>query len=121
MHDRARVRAAYGFFGSVAAASRELGVSESAVRAAIAPGARERYERAPSAGPVDELEVALRELLARFPRITVDAAMREIGWERSRSALADRLRRVRPEYAHLPAVPGVRMGPKRRNCNENSA
>lgn len=120
MLDRARVRAAYGFLGCVRATARELGVSEGAVRAAIAPGARDGYARSPAGSVADAAEVALRELLERFPRITVDAAAREIGWARSRSVLAEKVRQLRPEYAHLPAVPGVRMGRKPRHSNENA-
>ncbi|PFG19857.1 hypothetical protein ATL40_1433 [Serinibacter salmoneus] len=118
MLDRARVRAAYDFFGSVRAASRELGVSEGAVRAALADGARDRYVRAPAPSAVDAVEPALRRLLSRFPRITVDAAAREVGWSRSRSVLAERLRELRPEYANLPAVPGVQTGRFPRDSND---
>lgn len=114
MRDRAAVRAAHGFYGDVRATARELGISEGAVRAALRPGAPDRYVRRPRGSVADAVEPELRDLLARFPSITVDGAVRAIGWRRSRTALAEKVRQLRPEYAHLPAVPGVRTGPSNR-------
>jgi hypothetical protein len=114
LRDRVDVRRAYAFLLSVRAVSRELGISESAIRAAIAPGARTRYVRRASETTIARAsDPQIRAMLERYPRISIDAAMRELGWVRSRSALARRLRELRPEYADRPAVPGVFTGPLR--------
>lgn len=114
LKDRVDVRRAYAFLLSVRAVSRELGISESAVRAAIAPGARTRYVRRASEATIARAsDPQIRAMLERHPRISIDAAMRELGWVRSRSALARRLRELRPEYAGRAAVPRVRTGPIR--------
>jgi hypothetical protein len=114
LRDRVDVRRAYAFLLSVRAVSRELRISESAVRAAIAPGARTRYVRRASETTIARAsDPQIRAMLERYPRISIDAAMRELGWVRSRSALARRLRELRPEYADRPAVPGVGTGPLR--------
>ena len=111
MRDRRAVRRAWSFSGSVRWVSQELGISESAVRAAIAPGARLRYSRRQTQSMIDAAEPQIRALLERYPRISVDAAMRELGWPRSRSALAKKLSELRPDYADRTAVPGVHTGP----------
>jgi hypothetical protein len=99
MRDREAVRRAYGFLESVRWVSRELGISESAVRAALAPGARTRYVRRSSdEAIVKASDPQIRAMLERHPFISIDAAMRELGWQRSRSALAKRLRELRPQY-----------------------
>jgi hypothetical protein len=69
------------------------------VRAALAPGARTRYVRQSSEEAIVKAsDPQIRAMLERYPYISIDAAMRELGWQRSRSALAQRLRELRPEY-----------------------
>lgn len=111
MRDRAEIRAAYGRPGAtIRGVARELGVARNTVRAALDPSRPDHYVRAPAGSIADEAEDELRELLASFPVISINAAMREIDWRRSRSVLAAKVKQLRPEFAHLPAVPGIRLG-----------
>lgn len=65
------------------------------MRRALDPGARDRYHRRAS---TEEVELAVREVLADYPLLTVEEIGQLVEWRRSRRTLSNLVRRLRPEY-----------------------
>ncbi|MFD6030488.1 hypothetical protein ACFWE5_07215 [Cellulosimicrobium funkei] len=81
--------------GTIRGIARDVGASRNAVRRALAPGARERYHRRSS---TEEVELAVRDVLADHPLLTVEEIGVLISWPRSRRTLSTLVARLRPEY-----------------------
>ena len=81
------------------------------MRRALAPGARETYHRR-SAIDDEAVELAVRDVLADHPFLTVGEIGQLIGWTRSRRTLSTLVARLRPEYANRTevAVGRLRVG-----------
>ncbi|MEV4562085.1 IS21 family transposase [Kitasatospora sp. NPDC049285] len=88
---------------SIKGIARHLGIARNTVRRAVASDDPPKYRRAPKGSIVDEVEPAIRELLAEFPRMPATVIAERIGWERSLSVLKRRVAELRPVY--LPADP----------------
>lgn len=95
MHDRRAIREQRAAGGTIRGIARDVGASRNAVRRALAPGARERYHRRSS---TEEVELAVRDVLADHPRLTVEEIGVLIDWPRSRRTLSTLVARLRPEY-----------------------
>jgi transposase len=95
---------------SLRAIARELGISRGAVARALARVQAQRDGRAaPSPGPrpsiLDPFEPALKELLARYPNLTVERALQELrgrGFTGGYTVVRQRVRRLRPRPAPAP-------------------
>ena len=114
MRDRADIRARHGAGGTVRGIARETGASRNAVRRAIDPTARERYHRASMA---EEYEPAVRDVLADWPRLSVEEIGRIVEWPGSRRTLSTLVARLRPlalereaENLNRPALGHARTG-----------
>jgi transposase len=104
----------------VRAIARELGLSRGAVARVVARVQAQRAGRAaPSAGPrprasiVDPFEPLLKELLAKYPHLTVERALEEVrarGYTGGYTVLRQRVRQLRPRPAP-PPVPRFETGP----------
>lgn len=97
MRDRAAIRNARATGDAIRAIARDQAASRNTVRRALAPGARLTYYR-PTA-LTDEVEEAVRDVLADYPHMTVEDIAVVIDWRRSRRTLSDLVSRLRPEYA----------------------
>jgi transposase len=105
---------------SMRSIAKDLGVSRGAVARALARVQAEREGRAaPSPGPrtrqsiVDAFEPILKELLARYPNLTVERALQELrqrGFAGGYTVVRQRVRLLRPRPAPAP-VPRFETGP----------
>jgi transposase len=105
---------------SVRSIARVLGISRGAVVRALARVQAQREGRAaPLPGPrrrqsiVDPFEPVLKELLARYPNLTVERALQELrqrGYRGSYTVVRERVRLLRPRPAPAP-VPRFETGP----------
>jgi transposase len=95
MHDRRAIREQRDAGGSIRGIARDVGASRNAVRRALAPGARDRYHRRSS---TEDVELAVREVLADYPLLTVEEIGQLVEWRRSRRTLSNLVARLRPEY-----------------------
>lgn len=93
MHDRRSIRTARESGGTIRGIARTLGASRNAVRRAIAPDARLEYSRPSMA---EEYTPAVSEMLADYPRITVNQVAELVEWPGSRRALSDLVAQLRP-------------------------
>ena len=91
---------------SIKMISRVLKVSRNTVRAALASNAPPKYQRRPGPSIVDAFEPRIRELLAVFPTMPATVIAERVGWNRGKTAFADRVRELRP--VHLPPDPAGR-------------
>lgn len=91
---------------SIKMISRVLKVSRNTVRAALASNAPPKYQRRPGPSIVDAFEPRIRELLAVFPTMPATVIAERVGWNRGKTAFADRVRELRPVY--LPPDPAGR-------------
>lgn len=109
MHDRPSIRARRVAGGTIRGIARDVGASRNAVRRALAPGARDRYHRRAS---TEEVELAVREVLADWPMLTVEEIGQLVEWRRSRRTLSTLVRRLRPVYLEAMAAggPHARVG-----------
>lgn len=78
--------------------ARRLGLARNTVRAALRAEAPPSRERGPRGSAVDEVEPAIRALLAEFPRMPATVIAERIGWRRSLTILKDRVRELRPLF-----------------------
>jgi transposase len=105
---------------SIRAIARALGVSRGTVERALARVQAQRDgQTAPTAAParrgsiLDEYEPILRELLARYPNLTVERAWQELqgrGFRGGYTTVRQRVRLLRPRPAPAP-VPRFETGP----------
>jgi transposase len=102
------------------AIAKDLGISRGAVARALARVQAQREGRAaPLPGPrprqsiVDPFEPVLKELLARYPNLTVERALQELrqrGFTGGYTVVRQRVRLLRPRPAPAP-VPRFGTGP----------
>jgi transposase len=104
------------------AIAKELGISRGAVARALARVQAQRDGRAaPAPGPrprkrqsiVDPFEPILKELLAKYPNLTVERALQELrarGYTGGYTVVRERVKRLRPRPAPAP-VPRFETGP----------
>src|SRR5437868_96226 len=105
---------------SIRAIAKELGISRGAVARALARVQEQRDGRAallPQARPrgsiVDSFEPILKELLAKYPKLTVERALQELqacGFTGKYTVVRQRVRLLRPGAAPAP-VPRFETGP----------
>src|SRR5436190_4625086 len=105
---------------SIRAIAKDLGISRGAVARALARVQAQRDgQAAPLAGPcsrrsiVDAFEPILKELLARYPNLTVERALQELrqrGFSGGYTVVRQRVRLLRPRPAPAP-VPRFETGP----------
>lgn len=94
MHDRRALRDERAAGRGIRSIAREHGASRNAVRRALAPDARLDYHR-PSLS--EQFEPAVHDLLADYPRLSVQQIGEIIDWPGSRRSLSDLVARLRPE------------------------
>lgn len=114
MHDRRDIRARRESGAGIRAIARETGASRNAVRRALDPEAALDYPR-PSLA--DDYRDAVSEVLADYPRISVNQVGDIVEWPGSRRALSDLVAELRPaalerEHADLnrPSLGMVKTG-----------
>lgn len=95
MHDRPKIRERRAAGGSIRGIARGLGASRNAVRRALDPDARDRYHRH---SRLDDVEPAVRDVLADYPRLTVEEIGELVEWDGSRRSLSNLVARLRPIY-----------------------
>jgi transposase len=105
---------------SIRSIAKDLGISRGAVVRALARVQAQREGRtAPRPGPrsrhsiVDPFEPILKELLAKYPNLTVERALQELrqrGYTGGYTVVRERVRRLRPRPAPAP-VPRFETGP----------
>jgi transposase len=103
---------------SMRSIAKDLGISRGAVVRALARVQAQREGRAaPLPGPrhriVDPFEPVLKELLAKYPNLTVERAWQELrqrGFTGGYTVVRERVRRLRPRPAPAP-VPRFETGP----------
>lgn len=95
MHDRPAIRAERAAGAAIRAIARGREASRNAVRRALTPGAADRYHRQ---GQTDRFELAVREVLADYPAMTVADIAVIVDWRLSRRHLSDLVARLRPQY-----------------------
>lgn len=111
MRDRALIRAALAVPGAtVSSVARDLRASRVTVRRARDHVGADWYVRSPAGSAVDELEPQIRRLLAEAPLMPVSVLAHRVGWSRSRSVLAARMRLVRGPFEAVQVAPVVRRG-----------
>lgn len=93
MHDRRRIRSARERGASIRGLARATGASRNAVRRALDPDAALDYAR-PSL--TEEYTEAVREMLADYPRVTVNQVAELVEWPGSRRTLSDIVATLRP-------------------------
>lgn len=101
MRDRPLIRSLHSEHGSIRQVARDLEASRNAIRRALAPGARDRYYRQ---SILDDIEPAVRDLLADYPHMTVADIAVLIDWRRSRRLLSNLVSRLRPQYISAAAT-----------------
>lgn len=107
VEDWAEIRRLHRVEGmAIKAIGRRLGVSRNAVRRALARDAPPKYERPAKGSLVDEVEPAIRGLLASCPSMPATVIAQRIGWAHSLTILKDRVAVLRP-YS-LPPDPASR-------------
>lgn len=94
MLDRTRVQGVHHSGHAIRAIARDLGVSRNAVRRAVR-GEPGTYR--PERSRLDDLEPAIREVLARYPLMPAAGVARRLGWDGSASAFTARVRAIRGE------------------------
>ncbi|MDQ1206194.1 hypothetical protein [Microbacterium sp. SORGH_AS_0862] len=114
MHDRRGIRADREAGVSIRGIARATGASRNAVRRALDPDARLDYERPSMA---EEYTPAVRDVLADYPRISVNQVAEIIEWPGARRTLSDLVAQLRPaalererEDLNRPALGTVRAG-----------
>jgi transposase len=96
VEDWAEIRRLYRAEGmAIRAISRRLGISRNTVKKALVSHAPPRYERLPRGSIVDEVEPAIRALLAEFPEMPTSVLMERVGWQRGRSVFYARVAALR--------------------------
>ena len=115
MHDRLQIRGRRETGGTIRGIAREAGASRNAVRRALDPNASLEYRRPTLA---DEYEPAVRDMLADYPRISVQQIAELVEWPGSRRTLSDLVAGLRPEYLereiedlNRPTVGVMTVGP----------
>lgn len=91
--------------------ARRLGLARNTVRAALRAEAPPSRERGPRGSAVDEVEPAIRALLAEFPRMPATVIAERIGWRRSLTILKDRVRELRPLFTPPDPTDRVEYSP----------
>ena len=100
---------------SMRAIARHLGVSRGAVAQVLAAVRQQRSEEAPLPRPrrrrsiVDDYEPILKELLAKYPNLTVERALQELqarGFPGKYTVVRRRMRLLRSKPATPPVLPG---------------
>lgn len=95
MHDRSNIIQLHVSGSGIREIAKDQGISRNAVRRAVAPGARLEYWR-PSA--TEDIEPAVRDVLADYPHMTVKDVAVLVDWRKSRRTLSDLVTALRPEY-----------------------
>lgn len=115
MHDRDPIRARHAAGEPIKAIARDLGISRNTVRAALDPERATTYRRR---SPLDDLEPAILDVLARWPLMPAYGVAYRVGYTGSLSALRARLRhlRHRPRDHTAPAVPSQPMSTDQNPC-----
>ena len=114
MEDWAEIRRLHRAEGvSISEVARQLGISRSTVRAALASDRPPEYERAAQPRLVDGVEAEVRALLVEFPRMAATVIAQRIGWVQPLTTLKDMLRRIRPEYVGIDPVDRSSISPAR--------
>ena len=91
--------------------ARRLGLARNTVRAALRAEGPPSRERGPRGSAVDEVESAIRALLAEFPRMPATVIAERIGWTRSLTILKDRVRELRPLFTPPDPTDRVEYSP----------
>ena len=91
--------------------ARRLGLARNTVRAALRAEGPPSRERGPRGSAVDEVEPAIRALLAEFPRMPATVIAERIGWTRSLTILKDRVRELRPLFTPPDPTDRVEYSP----------
>jgi transposase len=91
---------------SISEVARRVGVTRLTVRRALAAPAPPKYERAPTGSAVDEFEEAIRQLLAKHPRMPATVIAERVGWTRGMTVFKVKVAALRPLY--LPPDPASR-------------
>lgn len=114
MHDRPAIRAERATGTPIRAIARGRGASRNAVRRALRPGSRDTYHRASEA---ERFELAVREVLADYPAMSVANVAVMVDWQMSRRHLSDLVARLRPLYAEAaladvdaPSIEAIAVG-----------
>ena len=93
---------------SQAAIARQLSLSRNTVAKALRSQGPPRYERAPvRTSAWSAVELAVRALLMRHPRMPASVLAERVGWSGGHSWFSENVARIRPEYA--PADPCDRL------------
>ncbi len=82
------------------------------MRRALAPGSADTYHRD---SELERYELAVREVLADYPAMTVADIAVLVDWRRSRRHLSDLVARLRPQYVaellvDAPSLGSIRAG-----------
>lgn len=93
MHDRRLIRSDRSAGASIRGIARAIGASRNAVRRALDPQAALAYSR-PSL--TEEYTETVREMLADYPRVTVNQVAELVEWPGSRRTLSDLVATLRP-------------------------
>jgi hypothetical protein len=91
--------------------ARRLGLARNTVRAALRAEGPPSHERGPRGSAVDEVEPAIRSLLAEFPRMPATVIAERVGWTRSLTVLKDRVRELRPLFVPVDPTDRVEYDP----------
>jgi len=114
MRDRRRIRSDRAAGGTIRGIARATGASRNAVRRALDPDAHLDFTRPSMA---EEYTPAVRDVLADYPRISVNQVAEIIEWPGARRTLSDLVAQLRPaalererEDLNRPALGTVRAG-----------
>ena len=108
MYDAAPIRADRAAGLTVTEIARARGISRTTVYAALAPGRAEAYHRA---GPLDEWDAPIREVLRRWPFMAATDVQHRLRYPGPHRAFSERVRRARREVLRDRRSSGV---PRRR-------
>ncbi|MFX0538600.1 IS21 family transposase [Ornithinimicrobium sp. Y1847] len=91
---------------SISEISRQVGVTRITVRKALASASPPRYERASTGSAADAFEDAIKEQLAKSPRMRATVIAQRVGWTRGMTVFKVKVAALRPAF--LPPDPASR-------------